>query len=485
MLKKYHCVDKFMIRVPAFPVNALKKISDFGADDSTKNFLNTLGNYEDYFLQSLYISSKSLYESVTSNKCDIRKNHNAMVALQKYFIRNCVRPTPFGLCSGVALGNFADKTDMCLDPEKYNLDVTVDFAWLLNIIAKMENDKNILNQLKIKWNKNCFVSGDRIKNPCFSGHGVEGRENLAFQEVNLKRTKLIDLIRKFSDYWIPYYKLTNLIQESYPSVPRGKIEDVLKSLLDNELLLTELRIPAYCADPLKHIFSIVEHKDVQIGYKEELIAIENILKKYRERPNLNLCKEIYSSMERLYPCKNYIEVNRGHFFRSASLSYQIKDKLESFAEFLSEVAVMPEEYSELNDFREKFIEEYGLGIEVPIFDVIDQNKFDGLHYISPAPIRSEREDKIRQIVDKKILFTILESKDEVKLSRTDFSGLENKNIESYSTSFDLNFYITFDKQSHKHSIVVGPNVGAAKSGMMFQRFKNVFNVEQFAEYNQC
>lgn len=37
---------------------------------------------------------------------------------------------------------------------------------------------------------------------------------------------------------------------------------------------------------------------------------------------------------------------------------------------------MPEEYSELNDFREKFIEEYGLGIEVPIFDVIDQNKFD-------------------------------------------------------------------------------------------------------------
>ena len=104
----------------------------------------------------------------------------------------------------------------------------------------------------------------------------------------MKRTKLIDLIRKFSDYWIPYYKLTNLIQESYPSVPRGKIEDVLKSLLDNELLLTELRIPAYCADPLKHIFSIVEHKDVQIGYKEELIAIENILKKYRERPNLNL-----------------------------------------------------------------------------------------------------------------------------------------------------------------------------------------------------
>lgn len=99
MLKKYHCVDKFMIRVPAFPVNALKKISDFGADDSTKNFLNTLGNYEDYFLQSL----------------------------------------------------------------------------------------------------------------CFSGHGVEGRENLAFQEVNLKRTKLIDLIRKFSDYWIPYYKLTRII----------------------------------------------------------------------------------------------------------------------------------------------------------------------------------------------------------------------------------------------------------------------------------
>lgn len=112
---EYRVGNCFVSRTP------LLSIEDYGCvfneDDSQHMASNLLNKFRDPFLlETLAVTSYELYEELLKVK-NTESHHYSehfLSTLIKYYIRLTTRPTPYGLFAGVSLGNFGDKTDMCI-----------------------------------------------------------------------------------------------------------------------------------------------------------------------------------------------------------------------------------------------------------------------------------------------------------------------------------------------------------------------------------
>jgi thiopeptide-type bacteriocin biosynthesis protein len=484
---KYKCKDVFMIRTPTLPIDNLSEllikddISEFVSDESVYGFLN----------ESLLVSSKSLQKSLNTNIKNKKKEKFYNLSLLKYITRASARPTPYGLFAGVALGKFIDCEEeelIIIDESKCIRDAKVDTYWICHLIHELEKNYEVLSKLRLQFNTICYRYGDRMKNPYFSNHGsIDNLKNYV-EENNIKYSPLIDIIKENSKSFIAYKELKSKICESYEGVPEHIIDNTLAMLVENEYLLTDLRLPAYCNDSLGHVIQKLENNKKIEDLANDLKKLKRLIDVYNKSTayveDVEIIENIYEIMEKLHTTKDYMEVNRGLVLEKNNLPMSLKKKIEDFVNVFCDFYIDSEDYSKLDKFISEFSEQYGLNVEVPLKEIIDPNGFDGLSLIESksAPIR-ERERKIRRIIDDKIIFALMNNEEEVILSKNDFT----KTMEKYAKrkapkSFDINFFIT--KAGDEYNIVVGPNKGSSKAGGMFQRFVNLFDRNLLKEYNE-
>lgn len=103
--------EKGLIRVPILPVNVwnrlfLKKIT---SSNSLKEVCEN-----PYFLNGLFIASRSLFEDFVKNGIT-DKNKQSLI---KYIIRSSTRCTPFGLFAGCNTFSFFEKTLLKISDKK-------------------------------------------------------------------------------------------------------------------------------------------------------------------------------------------------------------------------------------------------------------------------------------------------------------------------------------------------------------------------------
>ena len=132
-------------------------------------------------------------------------------------------------------------------------------------------------------------------------------------------------------------------------------------------------------------------------YKRQELEIDQV--------NAKTIESVYTLMDGLLSQKNekdLLAVNKGMVLQQNKLPYQVKEIVEQFVEALTYLQVdVP---SRLEKFKRQFQEEYGSNVEVPFCTIIDQNDFNGLSYLEKyQPSQDEKDQKIKQIVDEKIL----------------------------------------------------------------------------------
>lgn len=483
---EYLCCDKFMVRVPSLPLETFWKFNNFKFP--MYEYINQNDNINSFVKESILLSSETLYDSLINFPSTKKKIKNLNDGLLKYMIRMSTRPTPFGLFSGVALGEFSDKTKIIVNQNSCIKDVRVDTYWLNHIIHDLEKDINIVSNLNVKFNSICYVSGDRLKNPYFSNHGDIEKMGDSIGKNNILYTDLIKLIKENTRNFISYNGLKEVIKNVYQGVPEDVIDYTLMQLIENEYLMTDLRIPAYCDDTLKHVIDVLKTSKCT---SEHLICMEelyDLLKKYLITDDkLSALKNIYFYMKNIYKTKNYLEVNKGLCLSENYLDNNIKNRLQNFINDFSLLSVESSEYSVLNKFKGAFSEEYGLNVEVPLTEVIDSNGFNGLELIENEYQISDREAMIKRIIDNKIMLSIMNGKEEVKLSIDDFKNIPARKENHRSCkSCDMVFNIINQKcnSDSDYKLILGCNAGTSKAGKMFQRFYNVFDNNLINEYNE-
>lgn len=321
-----------MLRVPSLPLDYLEY-----TNSEWNDFTEVLesNNLMPYIREKLLISSPSLYKMLNLKTNDRKKISNRNIGLYKYFMRATTRPTPFGLFAGVSLGEFSNEqvSNLQIDCTKYKKDVKINTLWVCQLIQKLESDDVILKSLKVRFNKNCYISGDRLKNPYYSNGGNISTINDAVQENNIKFTPLIQLIMNTSKSFISFADLSLAIQNTYGHVIYEKIYDTLKMLVENEYLITELRLPNYCEDRLGHVLNILQPIQLQSAKEifNSLNEIRTLLSFYQESDvpyeSERLLNEIYLKMSKIVETKNYLEINKGLSVSQNKLPINIQRKL--------------------------------------------------------------------------------------------------------------------------------------------------------------
>jgi len=470
---KFECQNVFMIRTPELSFEYL--LEYYQQDRDVYEFIKNNEILDNFFRKALLISSKSLYRSYINRPTNVKQYDNLIKSLYKYFIRSTTRTTPFGYYASVALGEFATTT--CLVKGRSIVDIKIDNEWINSIIYQIENENENLSKLQFSFNKICYKSGDRFKNPCFTNYGKQadnGQEIV--NEVSIKWSPLIELIKEKSTNFVSYKELKKYIALYYPTVSEKKIDTTLKTLVENEFLLSELRIPAYCSDTLKHVIDVLNSTNICSEKVKKLNVIYDKIVLFKKSQQIECLEEIVSELEFIYNIPNVLLLNLGNNYISKTLQYDIKERIENFANTLS---YLPLEYDFLKKFKNKFIAKYGLNVEVPLLNIIDENDFNGLSYLEePGVKNSNYHQEIHTVIESKIMEAIINNQEEVCLCKTDF-----KNIPSfhYKKSFDLNVLIT--KVDNDYKLYVGPNKCSCKAGNMFQRFSDCFERCDMEKYN--
>ena len=479
----YKCHDIFMIRTPDLPIDIFNEFDSYQGDSIS--FLQENEEVNRRIREGLLVSSQSIFKSLENIPTKKKKIKNLDIGIKKYLIRMATRPTPYGLFAGVGLGEFGTSTSLKVCSKRHIKDVKADTHWLFHVIYKIESDITLLSDLNLKWNDICYQWGNRIKNPYFSNHGDINNEDI-IEESNIRYTNLLNIVRENTREFIPFSKLKMAILEQYEGVPEKLVGNTILDLVENEYLLTDLRLPAYCDDTLGYVIEKLKNVKNAKEQVETLEKIYTLMRDYKNNStNNNTLIDIYREMKKIYTTSNYIEVNKGLVFDENKLSLKIKHDLEKFIDTMSLLYVKQGAYSELDKFKKEFSEEYGMNVRVPLVEVIDSNGFDGLSKIEKDEhTLTNRETIIKGIVDRKIIQALMKGEEEVKLNQKDFPEIIKEEKLNLPKSFDMNFFIVAEEKDDSYRYIIGPNCGSTKAGKMFQRFVNLFDKNLLNIYNQ-
>ena len=192
-----------MIRTPSLPVNIFSDFLRFegnGIEDFIRQ--NNLSNFMD---KSILVSSRELYKAKGRKVQSNKKTRAKELSLLKYFTRSATRATPYGLFAGVALGEFSrdihiDK--LVVDEKRVTIECKADNSWLFHLIYTLENDPVVYPQLQLRFNRNCYVSGDRLKNPHYSNHGFVAQHKTQAKSYSEHPSDYVYQRRGTKFYWI-------------------------------------------------------------------------------------------------------------------------------------------------------------------------------------------------------------------------------------------------------------------------------------------
>lgn len=479
----YKASDYFIVRTPSLPISIYFDLIKYKGNLIT--FIKSKNIYE-LVKNMLMASSKGMYEMLLDIEGGNAEYSEAFeYSLKKYLIRASIRATPFGLYSGVGIGKFNEKTKICINNNKSIIEVKADNKWICNVIYKLENNKNILNRLSMKFNTNTYISGNRLKNTQLSLHGTD-TENL-FSEYSIKNTNLVEILKEFTKNYKKYNEIISFVENHYPGVDKELIEGTLKELLDNEFLITNLKQPPYCIDNLENLILTLK----SLGLNQEVTVYKEIddliktLKKY-VCINEDIClkkassiySELISKMESICKSDNYIYVNKGLILTDKDLNVEIKKDLEEFINIISNLNFNSNEYEK--QFCNKVSEKYGYNTLIPLTDIIDTNKLNILNTIDRFnQINEDGLEKIRNLIDFKILESIKCGKEEVDLVEEDFKKVSNneesKQASKIIKSFDLNVIVK--RNDEKYQYYITNNIGSDRATSIYNRFYDVLKYD--------
>lgn len=500
---EYRVGNCFVSRTP------LLSIEDYGCvfneDDSQHMASNLLNKFRDPFLlETLAVTSYELYEELLKVK-NMESHHYSehfLSTLIKYYIRLTTRPTPYGLFAGVSLGNFGDKTDMCItDAACHKKNARVDMEWLYSVVKKIESNTEIRKKLLVKSNNYTFVSGNRLEKPTRTFLQINGVSNEI--GTSIRYTKQVQTVLEYANDLISYPDLLALIEKNNPTVPTEILELFLAQLLDNEFLITELRPPLFNVDPLTYVINILSKiKDCEEveDYLNGLVIIKEKINSYNHTSigeGLTLFDEIINIMKPLHESSNYLQVDMKVLTNNNELDISIKKELEDFMNAILSITPKNDFSDEYISYVDSFLEKYGVDAQVPILELLDANsglgtpvyyQHDTAIYNTVKHPKSIQERRLEEIIKRKSIDAIKCDMHTIELTDEDIKYISNgrageiKKLQEYGKqvlpSFELfvlvHSYVPKEKKE-KHFLSIAPAVASSGVGRSFGRFRYMFS----------
>ena len=344
----------FYVRIP---YNSLKYYDNY-LKQITKEDLNYLTK-NNMFSEIIYSTSYDLFKSFQNFNSSLVESNKSLL---KYMIRSSCRTTPYGLLSGVAKGKFSIDQNLSLE-SNWLKKASIDAEWLLEYYKIIES--KIGCDLKVCFNNALDLETDRIYN-LWTTYYVNNNNSFDISNSNLLK-KLLN--------FCPYGNFKN-IKEIYEIIQSEYVIEIstinyyIHQLLENEFLISDIRMPSLNTSSLDHLIS--KTKEYRLDEETNfLVNVKGYLEEYNsliinDSKSLNLYQKIFNMLQEKYKCKNILKFD---LYSEQLIEFPLNEK-NKFVELKKFIDCFENDYR-YNEYFDAYIEKYGM-VPVRYLDMIKE-----------------------------------------------------------------------------------------------------------------
>ncbi|WP_431932788.1 lantibiotic dehydratase [Nonomuraea jabiensis] len=190
--------------------------------------------------------------SAAASFTDVRR---AVLSTVAYLLRWQRRPTPFGLFAGVTTADIGPaKADLGTRHQAF---ARVDADWLTRLVDQIEQHQDLRQRLTVVADSfgiardGRFIVATRARG--------DARIPGPVHEVSVRLTRPVRFVLAVAATPIRFDQLAAELAAHFPDTSQAKILTLLHTLVDQHILITNLRPPMTVADPLHHLIDVL-HK---------------------------------------------------------------------------------------------------------------------------------------------------------------------------------------------------------------------------------
>ncbi|WP_367009692.1 lantibiotic dehydratase [Staphylococcus capitis subsp. urealyticus] len=478
----------YIIRAPLLPVSIYNTYLKNDEIDYSSFFQNKI--IEETILTTTY----HLYQSLTNISFDseTKKVRNAKESFLKYLIRMSTRGTPYGLLSGVSLGQLAEKTNIQIqeDVNYYYKSEKIDGSWLSKLIHFLESNYDYYQDSYVIWNERNYITDLRIYLDNQTCLIQENNKEL----VSIKNNDLLKFIKQSLQEDLTFKDLIKLISEKFLINDEQEIKSFIQNLLDKEIIFTSLRTALKKENPLDYLLCFYRDFDNDFIRSLQLIHFEMMKYQIMEiGKGKKTFLRIRELMSHLFKAKEYIQIDTKIQTKNNYLSKKIARNISEAAYLLWLLSPDDLGISTNHDFHYSFLEKYGLEQIVNLKELLSD--INGMGYCT----NEDKPIKNNSSFLKEKYYYALSHKEEIEITENDFLDLEKKNtipIERAPLSSEIysEFYYGNIINGYDEFLVISPIVSSFNAGATMGRFSQEIDrdirkqldneiYEQYIEYS--
>ncbi|MFD7639544.1 lantibiotic dehydratase [Kitasatospora sp. NPDC059795] len=315
--------------------------------------------------------------------------HRTGISVARYLIRAKGRATPFGVFAGVGPARFSDRT--ALDwGERHRLRTRADAAWLADVVARAEGLLALRERLPVVVNSLAVERGDRLVVPWQPHLGAAVRSvGGEVEEVSVRLLPVVAAICQVAGTPVAAGVLVDRVAAELPGVDREALLHAVGQLVASGVLITSLRAPGTCTDPLGHLLRELEAAgadalpDAEALYAE-LGAVHAGLVDL-DRPGSRVEERRHVVAGRMRALSAVVDSPVCVDLRLAGtlvLPRQVADEAAAAADALMRLTPRRSASASWREYHRDFLARYGPGTPVPVVELTDPARGIGfpLHF---------------------------------------------------------------------------------------------------------
>ncbi|WP_051385557.1 lantibiotic dehydratase [Actinokineospora inagensis] len=293
----------------------------------------------------------------------------AALSVLRYEIRMRTRPTPFGLFAGVSTGRFGDPAVVRGGDDWHR--THVDMAWLARVVHHAEADLGVLAGLRVRAHQALVHRGDRVVLETPSGLGaLPGQTTRSV--VSVRRSPVVVAALAAAAHPVPVAELVSVLADRFSGGAPAPATKLVRSLVEQELLVTDLRPPLDGGDPLRHVLSRLPGGE----RRARLTELDRLRGKYdtfAPGEGTAALVDLVGAAAQIEEFDTPLHVDTRLDLR-VTVAEEVRTEVERAATVLWRLSPPRLGMRPLRDFHGRFLERYGADRLVPVLALLDATR---------------------------------------------------------------------------------------------------------------
>jgi lantibiotic biosynthesis protein len=381
----------FLVRAPLLPATTLRELLAASPGEGTGFQGGVTQLLRDPLVAcAISAASPALFGQLAAGTAtsSASSQARALRGLFRYLNRMSTRPTPYGLFAGVSSGRFESSTSLQLAALPLSgITVRPDRSWLESVVSTatelITDDPGII----VLASQTAFERGQRIS---LGRQATQGQD--AFGEVaSIKASTPVRVALELASEPIALGELFRLMRQHVPAANQDQLIGLLHHLLDLGFLIRDLTPPAMSADPCRYAADRIPvmSEAAQLAHQLRDVADElHCLEKVSQSGLSPADLEHVESRQRAITESSTgatLHIDAALSLTGRGLNWQVGRAVADAVTALAATAHLTRPH--LAAYAAAFTEEYGIGAEIPVLELLDPHW--GLDapttYLSPPP----------------------------------------------------------------------------------------------------